>query len=171
VDGNPVGHRLAPEGSRETAREQPGRRGDVRIGHDNQGVSEMLKNACIVLVALGTLSLTTGCATLADAQSARGTGAAREYPVSMERVWGAIPAVLSELQLPLVSQNRANGTVLAQRGITPFSYGENVAIFVESVDGAIRTRVEVISKKAMATNIFAPDWSTEILDRLGEKLR
>ena len=61
--------------------------------------------------------------------------------------------------------------MLAQRGITAFSYGENVAIFVEPVGGQVRTRVEIVSKKAMQTNIFAPDWSVEILDKLGEKLR
>jgi hypothetical protein len=81
------------------------------------------------------------------------------------------PTVLSELKLPLVSENRTDGIILAQTGVTPFSYGENVAIFVESVDNATRTRVEVVSKKAMATNVFAPDWSTETLDKLGEKLR
>jgi hypothetical protein len=65
----------------------------------------------------------------------------------------------------------AEGYILAQRGITAFSYGENVAIFVESVNGVTRTRVEVVSKKAMATNVFAPDWSKEILDKLDEKLK
>lgn len=88
----------------------------------------------------------------------------------MDKVWGVIPSVLSDLKLPLVTENRADGTILAQRGITPFSYGENVAIFVESVD-ATKTRVEVVSKKAMATNVFAPDWNAEIVDKLGEKLR
>jgi hypothetical protein len=29
----------------------------------------------------------------------------------------------------------------------------------------------VVSKKSMATNIFAPDWSKEILDKLAVKLR
>lgn len=89
----------------------------------------------------------------------------------MDKVWNTIPVVLKELELPLVSQNREEGTILAQRGITAFSYGENVAIFVESVGGATRTRVEIVSKKAMATNIFAPEWSMEILDKLGQKLR
>lgn len=123
------------------------------------------------VVALATLSFTSGCATLADAQAAKGTGTSREYSAPMEKVWSAIPAVLADLHLPLVSQNRAEGTMLAQRGVTPFSYGENVAIFVEPIASSTRTRVEIVSKKAMATNVFAPDWSSEILDKLGEKLR
>lgn len=61
-----------------------------------------------------------------------------------------MPAVLAELSLPMVGDNKSEGYILAQRGITAFSYGENVAIFVESVKGVTRTRVEVVSKKAMA---------------------
>jgi len=103
-----------------------------------------------VLGALTMLSLATGCATLGGPPRRR---RALAWPGNtrrpIDKVWGAIPVVLSELQLPLVSQNRADGTVLAQRGITPLSYGENVAIFVESVNQA-KTRVEVTSKKAMA---------------------
>jgi uncharacterized lipoprotein len=121
--------------------------------------------------AFAALSLTSGCANLADAKSARGSGPSREYAAPLDKVWATIPVVLKELELPLVSQSREEGTILAQRGVTAFSYGENVAIFVEPAGGNARTRVEVVSKKAMATNVFAPDWSVEILDKLGERLR
>jgi hypothetical protein len=131
----------------------------------------MTRNVLAVLAAFAALSFTSGCANLADAKAARGSGVSREYAASMDKVWNAIPVVLKELELPLVSQNRGEGTILAQRGVTAFSYGENVAIFVESAGGTTRTRVEIVSKKAMATNVFAPDWSTEILDKLGQKLK
>ncbi len=131
----------------------------------------MSRNLLASVAALVLLATSTGCANLADAKAARGSGPSREYAAPMDRVWNAIPVVLKELELPLVSQNREEGTVLAQRGVTALSYGENVAIFVQPVGGQSRTRVEVVSKKAMATNVFAPDWSVEILDKLGEKLR
>ena len=54
-------------------------------------------------------------------------------------------------------ENKQEGYILAKRGVTLASYGENVAIFIESVNGVTKTRAEVISKKAMATNIFASD--------------
>jgi hypothetical protein len=131
----------------------------------------MARNVLAVLTAIAALSFVSGCANLADAKAARGSGVAREYAASMDKVWNTIPVVLKELELPLVSQNRGEGTILAQRGVTGFSYGENVAIFVEPAGGTTRTRVEIVSKKAMATNVFAPDWSTEILDKLGQKLK
>ena len=131
----------------------------------------MLKKILVAFVAFAVMALMSGCSTLADARSAKGTGSSREYSASVDEVWKALPTVLSELSLPLVGDNKAEGYILAQRGITAFSYGENVAIFVESVNGVTRTRVEVVSKKSMATNIFAPDWSKEILDKLGERLK
>jgi hypothetical protein len=113
----------------------------------------------------------SGCATLADARAAKGSGVSRTYEASQETVWKAVPSVLAELGLQLVGDNKQEGYILAQRGISAFSYGENVAIFVESVGGVTKTRVEVISKKAMATNVFAPSWENDILNKLDEKLK
>lgn len=59
--------------------------------------------------------------------------------------------------------------MLAQRGMTLLSYGENVAIFVEPA-GRNQTKVEVVSKRAMAANIFAPDWAPELLQKLDAAL-
>lgn len=131
----------------------------------------MFRKILVILAAVAFTALMSGCSTLADARSAKGTGLSREYSASVDEVWKAMPSVLAELSLPLVGDNKAEGYILAQRGVTGFSYGENVAIFVESVNGVTQTRVEVVSKKTMATNIFAPDWSKEILDKLSEKLK
>lgn len=131
----------------------------------------MLKKLLVAFAVIATIALASGCSTLADARSAKGTGLSREYSAPIDEVWKAMPGVLAELSLPLVGDNRQDGYILAQRGITAFSYGENVAIFIETVNGVTRTRVEVVSKKSMATNIFAPDWAKEILDKLSEKFK
>jgi hypothetical protein len=131
----------------------------------------LINNAFVIFIVTATIAFTTGCSTLADARSAKGSGLSREYSAPIDVVWKALPPILAELSLPLVSENKQEGYMLAQRGITAFSYGENVAIFVEIVNGVTKTRVEVVSKKSMATNIFAPDWSKEILDKLSEKLK
>ena len=131
----------------------------------------MLKKSFLILAAVTTLALTSGCSTLADSRAAKGTGVAREYAAPIDIVWKTVPTVLTELSLPMVADNRQEGYILAQRGVTAFSYGENVAIFVETVNGVTKTRVEVVSKKTMATNVFAPDWAKSILDKLDEKLK
>jgi hypothetical protein len=130
----------------------------------------MYKKIITAFFAIATLISATGCSTLADARAAKGSGVSRVYEAPAAAVWKAMPAVLSEVGLQLVGDNKNEGYILAQRGVTAFSYGENVAIFIESVGGVTKTRVEAVSKKAMATNIFAPSWEKEILDKLGEKL-
>ena len=112
-----------------------------------------------------------GCATytLADALAARGSGVSQEFEVPIERVWNVLPVVISELGLDLVTENREKGYILAQRGLTILSYGENVAIFPQVISQN-RTRVEVVTKRAVGRNIFATDWSDDILKRLNERV-
>lgn len=127
------------------------------------------KSAMLTAMVCGTLAvIAIGCATMADARRARGTGPSRTYNVPAEEIWQAMPSILSEVGLEYVGENREEGYILAQRGITGFSYGENVAIFVESL-GQNKTKVEIVSKKALATTIFAPEWSGAIFRELDER--
>jgi len=128
-----------------------------------------LRSLCAALIAAVAI-FNSGCATLADARAARGTGEARIYDVPADAVWTALPGVLKEAGLDFVGDNRQEGYALAQRGISLLSYGEHVAIFVQEMRPGPKTRVEVVSKKAMATNVLAPNWEGEILDKLGQKL-
>lgn len=112
----------------------------------------------------------TGCATLADAKAAKGSGTFKVYDKEYNVVWEATIDSIKELGLDLVSDSKDNGTILAQRGMTAFSYGENVAVFVEAVNGQVKTRVEVVNKRALATNITAANWEHRIFSKLDEKL-
>jgi hypothetical protein len=60
----------------------------------------------------------------------------------------------------------------ALRGVIriAFSYGENIAIFFKTKNEE-ETEVEVVSKRAMETNIFAPDWSKDIHNELQMALK
>jgi hypothetical protein len=59
--------------------------------------------------------------------------------------------------------------VLAERGATLFSWGEKVAVFVAKAN-VTETKVEVVSKRALATNIIAPNWESEVLQRVAQLL-
>lgn len=100
----------------------------------------------------------SGCATLADSVSSKGTGQFRIYEKDFDTVWSAVLDVIKVSKLQLVSENKGDGEILAQRGLSALSYGENVAIFVEKQGSEVKTRVEVVSKKALATNVFATNW-------------
>jgi hypothetical protein len=112
----------------------------------------------------------SGCATLADAKQARGTGMSVSYAATFEEIWTALPTAVTQAGLEFVAANRDDRSVLAQRGLTAFSYGENVAIFVDSA-AQQKQRVEIVSKKSMATNVFAPDWAKPIFAELDKKFR
>jgi hypothetical protein len=143
----------------------------IRKAFTTKGVTKMYKKIATITFTVAALVFATGCSTLADARAGKGSGVSRIYEAPTETVWKTMPTVLSEVGLQMVGDNKSEGYILAQRGITAFSYGENVAIFIESVGGITKTRVEAVSKKAMATNIFAPSWEKDILDKLDEKLK
>lgn len=117
-------------------------------------------NKIIILCAAFIL---TACTNLSDARMAQGTGMTRSYNASFDETWEAVKCSCNALGLPIAGENKTDGYILAQRGITAFSYGENVAIFIKK-QNTNKTNVEVVSKKALQTTIFAPDWSPKILD-------
>ena len=113
----------------------------------------------------------SGCSTLADAQAAKGTGSSKVYDKPYDVVWSAVIETVRSSGLTLVSENKDKGSILAQGAISAFSWGENVVIYVEDVGGKIKTRVEVVNKRALATNITAADWQTRILEALDKRLQ
>lgn len=115
----------------------------------------------ISLAAVLTLVLLQGCTTLADARKAEGEGSKRVYAASVDTTWDAAVKALEKLKLDIATQNKSDGYILAQRGMSLFSAGENVAIFIKK-KGSTESEVEIVSKKAMKTNIFAPDWTDDI---------
>lgn len=127
---------------------------------------KLLKILGIVL----SMAYISGCTTMADSISAKGTGEFRVYEKQKSEVWPLAVEAISEVGLELVTANESSNMILAQRGVTAFSYGENVAIFIEEHEET-KCRVEVVSKKAMETNVFAPNWSNAIFKNLDSKLK
>lgn len=119
---------------------------------------------------LAVCLLFTGCQTMADARAAKGQGESRVFNVPFEAVWNVAPQALESLGLPIAGTNREEGYVLAENGPSAFSWGERIAVFVTHSSDA-QTRVEVVSKRAIQTNVFATDWGPKVLDQIGELLK
>ncbi len=130
-----------------------------------------MKKFLLLASALVALLAATGCASMADATAARGTGVAHVYDQPYDKVWDALDASVHETDLTIVSEDKATGTLLAKRSMTAFSYGENVAIFVDRVTGKVSTRVEIVNKRVLATNITAPDWDVRLFKALDARLK
>jgi hypothetical protein len=112
-----------------------------------------------------------GCATVSDAESARGTGEARVYPRTKELVWDVVMDILGTTSLKIVAEDRDKGVVLAKRGVTGFSYGEKVAIFVDPINEGSETRVELVNRRVVESNTDAADWASIIFNRLDRVLK
>jgi uncharacterized lipoprotein len=122
-----------------------------------------------LLVLMSVLMMQSGCSTIADCLDAKGQGTSRIYNAPFETVWKTTPKALNDLGLSVAGQNREEGYILAGKGMTAFSYGENVGVFIDVVSDE-QTKVETVSKKTMATNLFAWNWEKRILDKLSEML-
>lgn len=129
-----------------------------------------MQSATRAIALLCLALLLSGCATMADSIDAKGTGQFRVYDKDYDTVWNAVVDVVTASQLDVVSRDKDNGQILAQRGMSALSYGQNVAVFVETAGSATRTRVEVVSKKAVATDVLARNWENYILEALDGKL-
>src|SRR5882762_5941342 len=121
----------------------------------------MKRLATVLLIVLAG-ALHSGCATLADAQAAKGSGTAKVYEKPYDVVWNAVIESVKASGLDLVAEMKDKGTILAQGGVGAFTWGENVAIFVEEAGSKVVTRVEVVNKRSVAPNITARDWESRI---------
>jgi hypothetical protein len=129
-----------------------------------------MKKYCSIFVIVFYMLTVGGCASLADARAAKGTGPFKVYQHDIDIVWAAIVNIINESDLDLITENKSKGEILAQRSMTVFSYGENVAIYIEIITDKESTRVEINSTKALATNITAKSWDSYIFQELDNKL-
>jgi hypothetical protein len=123
---------------------------------------------CIVFL-FGILGL-AGCTTVNTAAKAEGSGEQDVYEASFDEVWAAMPEVIAKVGLHYVSVNKDKHVFLARHGISAWSWGENVAIFVEKVDSE-KTSVEVVTKRKLITNFTAQDWGEPIFIELDNRFR
>jgi hypothetical protein len=112
-----------------------------------------------------------GCATLEDAQAKRGSGRVEVYKLPKQTVWHSMLEVLGTTSLSIFSKDESEGVILARRKLTWFSFGENVAIYIEAINDNASTKVEVINVKRVESNTNSLDWETRIFTKLDRALR
>lgn len=127
-----------------------------------------MKSLAIILMA-GILS---GCATLSTVKDAKGQGHSRVYRASYDEVWSSLPLAMANLGLKVLTAEKDHGRILSEtavfRPLVP-STGEVVAVFVDRIDDT-STKVEVVSRKRIATNILAFSYQDRILNELDRVL-
>ena len=125
-----------------------------------------------VFALLSALVLTTfvGCASIEVAKNAQGTGQKKIYRAPLEKVWVAIPKAIAQTGGDIEESDKTQCSVLAEYGVTWFSWGERVGVFCYRISES-ETEVEVVSKRAFAAGTI-PLWSTsKIFNALDNELR
>ncbi len=122
----------------------------------------------LLAVMMGVV-LMAGCASMGSVSGLKGHGHVGIYDVPYEEVWAALPRAMESLKLSVGFSDEKQGKIVTDTPLTLWSYGEAIAVFVERA-GNSQTRVEVVSRKKMGTNIFAFSYQDRILDALDKEL-
>ena len=113
--------------------------------------------------------LLTGCATTDTVRQEKGEGDKQLFDHTYDAVFDATLVVAGKQGLELVEQDRDNGTIMLSHGVTLWSWGERIAVFIKKMS-TTQTEVEIISKPIMAPLNFPPDWVNRIFDEMDREL-
>ena len=122
------------------------------------------------LTLLGAVLLLGGCATTQVAQDAKGTGMKKVYEKPIPVVWKAMHKAITETGGDITQENMQDCTILAEYGVSAFSWGERIGIFCTK-QSANTTETEVVSKRAVSVNITADDLTEKIYMILDSELK
>ena len=128
-----------------------------------------MKSLKYVILALIGLSL-QACAAADSAKYAKGQGMTQVYAASYDDTWDASIAAVDVTSGTIVEQDKTAGSIVAKYGVTAFSWGERVAVFLKSL-GKNQTEVEVVSKRAVGVNVTAANWEDDIHENISKTLK
>lgn len=112
----------------------------------------------------------SGCASTETVKEAKGQGVSRAYQQAYEPVYNATLAAAKAKALEVVENDKTNGRLILSHGVTLWSWGERIAVFVKPV-ATNSTEVEIVSKAVLSPLNFPPDWQQILLDQIAVELR
>ena len=114
--------------------------------------------------------LTSGCASTKTVKEAQGQGVSRVYNSAYGAVFDATLAAAKTKELKVMESDKNSGRVILSHGVTWWSWGERVAVFLNAVTTET-TEVEIVSKPVLSPLNFPPDWQQILLDEIDVELR
>ena len=116
------------------------------------------------------LAVLAGCASTETVKEARGQGVSRVYEAAYESVYNATLEAAKSRNLEVVESDKATGRLVLSHGVTLWSWGERIAVFIGR-RGSTATEVEIVSKPVLSPLNFPPDWQKILLDQIDIELR
>lgn len=122
------------------------------------------------LVAAVLLSLLLpACATLNDVVESKGEGTAKVYVIDQDRAWNIAKTVLRWEDAETIEEHRDEDYMLTTIGQNLISAGSVVGVWIEPAKKG-STKVTVVTKRRMATNIATGLTETRFHDRFEQAL-
>ena len=116
------------------------------------------------------VAIVSGCASTETVKEEKGQGVTRAYPYAYEPVYNATLAAAKTKELEVVENDKTNGRLILSHGVTLWSWGERIAVFIKHVTTNI-TEVEIVSKPVLSPLNFPPDWQHILLDQIDIELQ
>ena len=81
------------------------------------------------ITILSAVLILCGCATSQIAKEAKGTGVKKTYEKTSSVVWDAMKIAVSKTGGEIEEENEQDCSILANYGVSAFSWGERVGVF------------------------------------------
>jgi hypothetical protein len=122
-----------------------------------------------LMVVMGLL--VGGCQTIHTVENEPlSAGATRNFNSAIDSVAAAAKASVADVGLKLKGEKSIRGglMLLAERGVTGWSWGEVVRVLILS--NTANTTVRVVTDRAEMANVTAKDFAEDIFTRIGQRL-
>jgi len=123
-----------------------------------------------LLVVLGSVSLLiwfAGCATMGDVAKSKAEGTSKVYPVTADQAWDISKAVFRWEGADAIEEHKTEGYMVTSSGMNWVSWGAVMGAWIEPIDKD-NTRVTVVTKRRIATNIATTLTETTFHDRFAQ---
>ena len=109
-------------------------------------------NSLMLVLLLISLSVATGCSTLADVVGKKEDGTSQIYSVSVDQAWEIAKVVFRTEGTDAIEEHRAEGYMLTSSGMNMVSWGAVMGAWIDPV-GKDETKVTVLTKRRITINI------------------
>lgn len=106
----------------------------------------------VLVLLLISVSVVTGCSTLADVVGKKEDGTSQVYSVNADQAWEIAKVVFRTEGTDAIEEHRAEGYMLTSSGMNMVSWGAVMGAWIDPV-GKDETMVTVLTKRRITVNI------------------
>lgn len=130
------------------------------------------ENCCQVFRIILILLLVSilGCTSLQTVKESRGKGVSKTYVYPYDKMYKYARDAVWQSPILIKEESKKDGYIYAEGPMTDWSAGEWVGVFLYRIADDT-TRVEIVSKKKLKTNLWATDWTKVIFGEIDRKIK